>query len=107
MIIFSSAQLINLRLKTWVFTKADNVDRYYEVPPAPYLDKSRVEAENIKECSEKCELSKEEKQQIANWLNDYKNWQERNKNPEARLRSKRQRDAVTAISFLLVGLPLF
>lgn len=107
MIVFSSAQLINLGLKTWVFTEADNLNRYYEAPPAPYLDKDRTEVESVKTCSEKCEFSEQEKQQIISWLNNYKAWQERNKNPEAQLRARRQRDAVTAISFLLVGIPLF
>lgn len=108
MIVFPSAQLINLGLKTWIFTKADDLEKFYAAPPIPISERGGItEIKSIQSCKNTCEFSDEQKQSIANWLEDYEKWQKNSQNQEGRLVAQRQRDAVTAISFLAVGIPLF
>jgi hypothetical protein len=92
MVVFSTADVINIALKTWVFTKAD--DNYYSAPamvcPAPIVDKTAsntVSTQSQAEC---------EKQQIINQEQDIKNRD-----------AQRQRDVVRDISMIVVGIPLF
>ena len=92
MVVFSTADMINIALKTWVFTAADK-DMYYNAPcvaPAmaepnakPIVDPttSRVECE---------------KQNEANL-----------KQQEASRTAQKQRDVVRDISMIVVGIPLF
>ncbi|MEO5928103.1 MAG: hypothetical protein ABIO72_05270 [Patescibacteria group bacterium] len=85
MISFSTADLVNLGLKTWVFTKADQADYYLQpctVPvPAPTGDFNR--ADFVKSCEDNNAQQKE-------------NYQ-----------TQKQRDAVRDLAFLVVGIPLF
>lgn len=111
MLVVGSAMIINLGLKTWVFTKADQVDDYRSGPVPLYVD-TNVDFKNMKElqaCSDKCELNATQKQQINEWFGDYENWQnnEKNRNLSAYVVRNRQRQASTALSLILVGLPLW
>jgi hypothetical protein len=93
MVVFSTADTINIALKTWVFTAADK-DMYYgrsacEVPmPENANPDQKVTATITKE---NCEKQKEEdlKQQEASRL------------------AQKQRDVVRDISMIVVGIPLF
>lgn len=85
MVVYSTADLVNLGLKTWVFTKADQVD-YYMAPctvpmPVPTGDFDRDAY--IKSCEDNNAQQKE-------------NYQ-----------IQKQRDAVRDLAFLVVGIPLF
>jgi hypothetical protein len=89
MVTFSVADLVNMALKTWVFTKAD----YYSYYTNPSCDLSIQKADpEIKPMTpENCAIL-----------------QEQNKKQEAENRiSDRQRNAVRDISFIVVGVPLF
>ncbi len=91
MVVFSTADMINIALKTWVFTAADKDMYAYtravcEVP-APATDPKAVPAMTKAEC---------EKQ------ND-----ENTKQQEASRIAQRQRDVVRDISMIVVGIPLF
>lgn len=85
MISFSTADLVNLGLKTWVFTKADQADYYLQpcaVPvPTPSPDFNR--ADYMKNCEDN------NRQQKENYI------------------VQKQRDAVRDLAFLVVGIPLF
>ena len=102
MIVFSTADLLNLGLSTWVFKKADKADDWSL--PVPYMASEIKTGETAKRCAEKCDLTAEEKQQINQWLVDYKNWQDQ----QGVLKTARkQKNAVRDISMLVVAIPLF
>lgn len=93
MVVFSTADIINIALKTWVFTAADKDMYAYpravcEVPaPAIPTDPKAVPAPTKAEC---------EKQNEDNI-----------KQQEASRIAQKQRDVVRDISMIVVGIPLF
>ena len=112
MLVVGASMLINLGLKTWIFTKADLQSVAYDSRPMPAYISQDVELNTVKEisvCSDKCELTTEQKQQIDEWLIDYQEWKENEKNtdPDFYIERNRQRQASTAVSLILVGLPLW
>ena len=108
LIVISISQLVNLGLKTWIFTAADG-DKYMSRPPAIYLDQSYElkTAESLIECSDKCNLTDGQRIALDNWTKDYKYWQENKKDQSKYIKADRQGNAVRGISMLIVGLPLF
>lgn len=102
MIVWGTADLVNLGLTTWVFKTADRADDYS--PPMPYLASDIKMGETAERCADKCDLSEMEKQQIQNWLVDYKNWQDQQGVLKV---ARKQKNAVRDISLLVVGIPLF
>lgn len=103
--------LINLGLKVWVFTDANTNANYYGPPPSLWLDSgsaadtAKVEAGSpiVLECADACELTATQKESIESWKSSYASWQESAKNVNGR----NARDAVAALSFLIVALPFF
>lgn len=85
MIIFSSADLINTVLRTYVFTKADNFVGYY--PEQACVVKPDGKAMTAEECAQQ------------NAVNE--------KRDKASQESQRQRDLVRDLSMILVGVPVF
>ncbi len=78
-VIIGSVQLINLGLKAWIFTKADN---YYNYPmPVSSPDKGQV----VQQPDQKA-------------IDEYQ---------QNNLTSQRQREAANAIAMIIVGAPLF
>ncbi|OQB18731.1 MAG: hypothetical protein BWY14_00813 [Parcubacteria group bacterium ADurb.Bin192] len=89
MIVFSTADLVNLGLKTWIFPKAD-LNEYKEPSCAVMImkDPSLQETEEqYRNRIQQCEQGRMDEN-------------------EARA-IRKQRDAVRDISFLVVGIPLF
>lgn len=89
MVVFSTADLVNLGLKTWVFPKAD-LNEYREPTCAIMVAKDPTGAEAdtaYQQRLQQCEESKIDE-------------------TEARA-IRKQKDAVRDISFLFVGIPLF
>lgn len=87
MIAFSTADLVNLGLKTWIFTKADQNE--YKNPPCAmqvYREPGMTD-ENFQMRVKSCEDS-----QV---------------NEEEAKMIRKQRDAVRDLAFLVVGIPLF
>jgi len=101
--------LINLGLKAWVFTKADIQNRYIEKPVPLSLDRDLQTVQDIQSCSEVCELSDTQKQQIAIWLADYDTWRANLDSQQEidYVTSSRQQQASTAIAMIIVGVPLY
>lgn len=85
LIIIGAVQLINLGLKTWVFTKAD--DQFF-------FCLERRETRPLKEGEEAKQLSTEEKDV-------------RRKECEEERTARRQSDAARSIAFILVGTPVY
>ncbi len=97
MVVWSVADMINIALKTWVFTKADNYS-YGRIPcaatpPITYGEKghevteSSVTEEQLKNCEKQEEINQ--------------------KNEELNRISQRQMSIVRDISMIVVGIPLF
>ena len=111
LITIGSVNLINLGLKRFIFTKADQELNYNLKPSFPMTIDGRVATEEdfvsaIEKCQEKCDLTSEQKQQIASWLKDYKIWQEQEKQFDY-LAQQRQREFSLALALIMVGLPLY
>jgi len=103
-----SVMLVNLGLKAFIFTKAD-----YEgisQPPLIWIGSKEMSQDDlitaIEKCQDKCDLTDAQKQDIESWLNDYKAWQEQEANRGWAVQS-RHRDASRALSFMIIGLPLY
>ncbi len=90
LIVIGTVRLIDLGLKTWIFTKADRVVVYPEYPRAikPGVDSAATETELTPEQQEK-----------------YK--QEQLVYQEKERESRRQRTAANSIALMIVGVPLF
>ncbi len=114
LITIGSVNLINLGLKRFIFTKADQELNYNLKPPllvmtAGTAGKTATEEDLIsamEKCQEKCDLTLEQKQEIASWLKDYKSWQEQESKFDY-LAQQRQREFSLALSLIIVGLPLY
>lgn len=97
-------QFINMGLKAFVFTKADEEQNFYLKQPPPV----NVPLEKLQPAATggQVTLSESEKQMIQLWLVDYKNWQEQQTNFDP-IASSRQRDASINLALILIGLPLY
>lgn len=89
MVVFSTADLVNLGLKTWIFPKAD-LDEYKEPPCAVMIMKDPGLQETDEQYQNRIQIC------------------EQNRMDETEARAiRKQRDAVRDFSFLAVGIPLF
>ena len=102
LVIIGAIRFIDMGLKTFVFTQADQQLRYYyPLPPAP------VSLEKISQLSEEDQgLSEEERQLLKSFLEEYKKMKEKSEKIDP-LVAKRQRDASINLSLIIVGLPLY
>lgn len=91
--------LLDTGLRAWVFTKADAVPAYRSLPPGLYVTPAPSEKESSGlACTNGCTLSAEQKEQIANWETQYRDWRS-STNPS----TARSQAVVTAISFLIIA----
>lgn len=105
LMVIAGVQLADLGLKVYVFKQIEKQDNYYQkTPPCGPLTEDRVVTAG--EATSAVQLTAGEKEQMKMWLADYKNWQEEQKSYDP-VTASRQRTASTAISMLIVGLPLY
>lgn len=105
LITMGAVRLVDLGLKTYVFTKADQ--QFYSAPAPQLRPDSEVELESLVEsCKNNEELSQKHKDFLASWAEDHENWKEK-QGADKRLESRRQERAANSIALLIVGLPLF
>ena len=105
--VIGTSMLVNLALKTWIFTEADNYS-YVERPTSLVVEKDMELAQALKDCNESCDLTVEQKAQVEQWFVDYKYWQDNIQMSSEKNRTRqRQSQASTAISMIIVGLPLY
>jgi hypothetical protein len=109
MLVIGASMIINLGLKAWIFTKADQQETYIERPMPISVNREFEAVEKLEVCSDKCELTENQKEAIGSWLEDYEEQQNQNKDrdPDFYISRNRQRDASTALSLILIGLPLW
>lgn len=94
-----SVGLVDLALKNFIFTDADN-DYYRAMPPTPYG------LEKVREIQTNENLTEQQLEDIDRWLVDYNTWSEANEKDDYK-KSQNQRDAARNIALILVGLPLY
>ena len=102
LLIFGTVRFIDMGLKAFIFTKADQSIRMkYEEPLSPPMP-----IEKIEKISKGSKLSQSDQLLIRDWLAGYKEWQSKEGKIDY-LSSQRQRQASTNASLILVGLPLY
>ncbi|PIT90827.1 MAG: hypothetical protein COU22_00050 [Candidatus Komeilibacteria bacterium CG10_big_fil_rev_8_21_14_0_10_41_13] len=101
--IIGSVTLIQLGLKIFIFTQADNDIYSMNRPTSLYLEKETDQVEAIKSCES---LTEADQTRIQAWLEDYEAWQVKEDSID-RKRASRERDAARSIAMILVGLPVF
>lgn len=94
-------RFIDMGLRAFVFTKAEERERLETVQPPMLYSIQRVE--QLKEGEG---LSEEEKAAVGQWLEDYNSWQERSEKIDY-VTARRHRDASLNLAMILVGLPLY
>ncbi len=100
--IIGTVRLVDMGLKLFIFTKAEEQQRIsYKQPMGdPYMFRM------VEGVQKEDGFTEEEKQLAKDWLEDYKEWKEEADNIDyADIR--RHQDAASSFSFILVGLPLY
>ena len=106
LLIIGSVNFLNMGLKAFVFTQADEENRIFSKQmPVPTIPKIENIQQDIEEGKDIC-FSAEEKIIVENWLDDYNNW-EKNMSEFDTVTSRRHRDASMNLSLILIGLPLY
>jgi len=101
LVVVGGVRFIDMGLKAFVFTQAEEDQRFFSPPlPMPY------QLERVGNLQNEEGLSEEEKAAIQQWLADYESWKEKSSNFDY-LTSRRHRDASMNLAFILVGLPLY
>lgn len=113
LMVIGSVWLLNLGLKIVIFTQADRPESIQPAPPYPpygIYEARPIKAPALSQESESSvkeeKLSVEEKEAVRRWKIDYEEWQT-SQSKINYLRSRRERDAASALAFILVGLPLY
>jgi len=104
LLIIGTTRFIDMGLKAFVFTKAEDQERLYSKQPAMTYQIDRIK--EINEIKDTEALSEEERASIKEWLVNYEEWKEEESKIDI-ITSKRHRDASGNLSMILVGLPLF
>ncbi|MCK9187178.1 MAG: hypothetical protein PHS16_01415 [Candidatus Colwellbacteria bacterium] len=106
LMVIGSAGLVNLGLRTFVFTKADEDDRATMKAPMPtYAPISVDEAEKAAE-GEAIILTEDEQAAVQRWLSDYADWQSAEESKDY-VAARRSREVSQNLAFIIVGLPLY
>ncbi|MBU4331772.1 hypothetical protein KKD19_06490 [Patescibacteria group bacterium] len=103
-------RFVDLGLKTWIFTKADqDASSYIARPISLGYDPEFASMQSIKNCEEKCELNEVQIAAIDEWMQNYEEWKENEKEQEKidYTTQRRQRTASSSLALLIVGLPLY
>lgn len=102
---FGCLGFVNMALKAWVFTQADEQQRIWDKQPPmmPIASKLDVMAGNSQNTAD---LTAEEKALLKQWIEDYSAWKERSDALDPVV-AQRHRDAAQNLAFIIVGLPLY
>ncbi len=105
LLVIGGVRFVDMGLKTFIFTKADEEQRFMSKQPfyTPYpvdcLGKSAKSQGDS-------DFSEQEKADIKQWLVSYKEWK-KDRSEIDPITSSRQRDASMNFALLLIGLPLY
>ena len=111
LLIIGSIQLVDLGLKVFIFKKAEK--SYFKTLPPVILSRPGEEltANDLEKlamaCKENNAFDEKQKIMISNWLTDYQNWKSSQLDELERKSIKRQKTASRALSFILIGLPIY
>lgn len=94
-------RLLDMGLKAWVFTEADNEQRMYahQPPMAPPL-------ERLERLGNGEEFTESERVMIRQWLAEYRDWKQRSASVDP-VTSSRHRTASSSLAMILIGFPLY
>lgn len=109
-LVIGLGQLIDLGLKIYIFRNADSNEMSYSVQPPIYsYDVAKTQVIDLKKQGDKCELTTDQIKSIDSWLQDYNNWltSEKGRAKIDYVRQRRESQASSAISMILIGLPLY
>ena len=101
LLIIGGVRFVDMGLKAFVFTKAEEEQRLIHLQPPMFYQIERIEKLQDEEG-----LSEEEKTNIKQWLADYKDWKERRSKIDP-VTARRHRDASLNLALILIGLPLY
>jgi len=100
-LVIGTIRFVDMGLKAFVFTKADQQERdLFKQPPMLY------QLERIEELKNNEELSEQDRAAISQWLADYELWQQSQSETDY-LTVQRHRDASINLAMIIVGLPLY
>ena len=103
LIIIGTVNFLEMGLKAYVFTQADQTERVMEQRPVMPHSLEKEDVENIKESGS---LSSKQEEEIENWLSSYKEWQEQKEKTDP-LTSRRHGEAANNLALIIVGIPVF
>ncbi len=107
LLIIGSVRFIDMGLKAWVFTAADEETRLsWQRPFDTYYAKPRNLLEDNQNTSGEVILSAEEKQELETIIQDYNDWKERRSQIDP-VKSRRHRESATSLAMIIVGMPLY
>ena len=99
LLIIGSVGFVNMGLKAYVFTQADQQRYIYDVPtPMP--------AANLEKLQDSRDLTETDREEIRKIIDDYNVQKEKNAKIDI-VASQRQSDAAQNLSLIIVGLPLY
>jgi len=101
LVVVGGVRFIDMGLKAFVFTQAEEDQRFFpSQPPMPYP------LEVVENLQNGEGLSEAEKAAIQRWLADYEIWKEKSSSYDY-LTVRRHRDASLNLALILVGFPLY
>ncbi len=109
LLIIAGVRFLDMALKAFVFTKAEEERIMYIQPPyAPVaIEKlAAADGEKLKAKEGEIVLTTAEKASVDQWILSYNDWQERTAKIDP-VTSRRHRDASMNLAMIIVGLPLY
>lgn len=105
LMVIGSVKFLNMGLRAFIFTKADEQMVDYYMPPYPPCQVIE-KIENTNDfSSEAYFLTVQDKEALKLWREDYQNWRKMPKINYAV--QQRHRDASISLSLIVIGLPLY
>lgn len=109
LIVIGAVGFVQMGLKAYVFTKADEQRKVsFQRPPTLSLKSQLIETTDgeLKKPKKTVKLTDEQVNILNNWIEDYNNWEERQEELDP-VTSNRHRDASRNLALIIIGLPLY
>ncbi len=110
LLIIGLVRFVDMGLKAFVFTQADQQERIYDMKPPVLQPTLRDEVEENEDGSmkpkEDITLTEAEKEAFDSWIEDYNKWQKNQEELDS-VTSRRHREASTNLALIIIGLPLY
>ena len=109
LIIIGAVSFVQMGLKAYVFTKADEQRKAaFLRPPALSLKSQLIETTDgeLENPKKTVKLTSEQISILNNWIENYNNWEERQEKIDP-VTSNRHQDASRNLALIIIGLPLY